>query len=685
MPDPSDTKTFTLGANRAWAGTLLAIGCLLSLAMAFEVDRRQRATRTERLEARGGEILAALVRGMNAPLEVLAYVPPFFQSSVYVSSEEFDTFAAPALARHSSITSVLWTPRVRHRERGDFEEAIRKRYWEDFTLKHRSAEGGLETSPPRDFYFPLLYALPITPAIRGVDVYQRDELRGAIDRAISNGEPSVSASFTLIQDPSAPLAIMVFAPVYAKDAPVGSPAERRAAIVGVTSALLRVEPLVESALQGLHLAPLELSLDDHSNESEPVSLYLSKKAKEARADPWDLSNQNPVLWTRSFEFGDRSWMASISGPKNALGRSTLPFETALLGFLLSLSVAGGMAAISSVTRLRHQIEASRQLGQYTLERRIGKGGMGTVYRARHSMLRRPTAVKVISPGAMNDRGLQRFEREVRYTSELSHPNTIAIYDYGHTPGGVFYYAMEYLEGVGLDHLVKACGPQPAARVHNILVQASGALAEAHHLGLIHRDIKPSNLMLCERGGISDMLKVLDFGLVKPMDENLDLDVSSDNTFLGTPLYMSPETISEPQKVGPAADVYALCAAGYYLLTGEPVFNGKSVVEICSRHLSDAPIPPSERRPGCSSPGLDRILLLGLAKAPSDRPADGSALLELLEALDDLGHEWTQQDAREWWSTSGTELMAERSASEETIDTDVSDHTLNVDLGHRSKS
>ncbi|MCB1188769.1 serine/threonine protein kinase, partial [bacterium] len=180
--------------------------------------------------------------------------------------------------------------------------------------------------------------------------------------------------------------------------------------------------------------------------------------------------------------------------------------------------------------------------------------------------RRPTAVKLLDLDKVNDDSIQRFEREVQLTCQLNHPNTVAIYDYGRTPEGVFYYAMEYLDGLTLQSLVERYGPQPEARVIRILTQICGSLFEAHSLGLVHRDIKPANIMINRRGGETDIVKVLDFGLVKALDEGKQAGVTGGNMMTGTPLYMSPEAIQTPQLVDPRTDIYAVGAVGYFLLT-----------------------------------------------------------------------------------------------------------------------
>ena len=305
----------------------------------------------------------------------------------------------------------------------------------------------------------------------------------------------------------------------------------------------------------------------------------------------------------------------------------------------------GTAATAMVSHaiygLRQEVRRAMQLGQYLLEEKIGEGGMGAVYRAKHAMLRRPTAIKLVTESTSHS--LERFEREVRITARLTHPNTIAIFDYGRTPDGVFYYAMEYLEGASLERLVDQHGPQPAARVVHLVTQMCGALEEAHGVGLVHRDIKPANVMLTERGGIPDFVKVLDFGLVKERAE-LDSNVTNENTVLGTPHYMAPESIRDGNTVDARADLYAVGATAYFLLTGKQVFEGANLVEVCAKHLHTAPIPPSERRAGISSE-LDAIVMTCLAKDPKDRPADAATLAKLLR---ETGLAWSREDADQWW-------------------------------------
>ena len=316
---------------------------------------------------------------------------------------------------------------------------------------------------------------------------------------------------------------------------------------------------------------------------------------------------------------------------------------------------------------------ARQLGQYTLEEKIGEGGMGEVYRAHHAMLRRPTAVKLLRVDRATKTDIARFEREVRLTSRLTHPNTIAIFDYGRTADGVFYYAMELLPGVSLDRLVKTLGPLPPARVIHILRQVCESLAEAHGIGLIHRDIKPANIILCERGGAFDVAKVLDFGIVKDLSANGDQELTRAGTFTGTPQYLSPEAIRTPGDVDVRSDVYALGAVAYFLLAGRPVFEGLTVPEVCAKHLNETPIPLSEGAEQLIPEDLDRVVLACLEKDPASRPATVVELYDALTACEDSGS-WSREDARLWWDDN--EQLVDAIVARMSVDE--GEHTFAVD-------
>ena len=372
----------------------------------------------------------------------------------------------------------------------------------------------------------------------------------------------------------------------------------------------------------------------------------------------------------SFSHGGETWWAGFGsheytqGDQNRLWAAVLIPESdylegiakqrnLVLSIILGVGVIAAVAIVlTSLRRIRQRLrqavsQIESKLGQYRLQQKIGDGGNGAVYRARHALLRRPTAIKIMRPEfARSESAKARFEHEVQITAGLTHPNTVAIYDYGQTPEGTLYYAMEYLTGFTLDDLVGIKGPLAPARVLHILDQVCGSLAEAHGKGLIHRDVKPANIMLCERGGLHDVVKVLDFGLVKESGED-DPHVTQTNVLVGTPQYMAPEVISAPGQASPKSDLYAIGAVAYYLLTGHNVFGGASTVEICAMHLHDAPVPPSERTAEPLPADLEAIVLQCLEKDPDKRPGSAAALGSALHACALFGR-WSARDAGDWW-------------------------------------
>jgi serine/threonine protein kinase len=322
----------------------------------------------------------------------------------------------------------------------------------------------------------------------------------------------------------------------------------------------------------------------------------------------------------------------------------------------------------------------KQLGQYTLEEKIGAGGMGVVYRARHALLRRETAVKLLLPERADAAAIARFEREVCLTCQLTHPNTIQVYDYGRTPDGIFYYAMEFLRGVNLHDLITRFGPQPEGRVVYILAQICDSLAEAHALGLIHRDIKPANIFVCRRGGVADCVKVLDFGLVHEYRaaeaEGTSLALANDNVIEGTPWFTPPEAIRGVGQIDPRSDLYSLGALGYYLLTGQFIFDAESIPEIHQKQLDSAPIPPHERTANPISPELEQLVLCCLEKTPELRPQSAGELQQLLLATP-AAASWTPEARTFWWDAydyqspiSPTETEAAQSTGLATVSIDL---------------
>ena len=339
----------------------------------------------------------------------------------------------------------------------------------------------------------------------------------------------------------------------------------------------------------------------------------------------------------------------------------------------------GLAALASrvIHRLRKEVSDIQKLGQYTLERKLGEGAMGVVYEAKHGMLKRPTAIKLLRPEVADRDALDRFRREVQLTAKLTHPNTVTIYDYGRTPNGLFYYAMELLSGATLTQVVDAGGPQPVERVVRILRDAALALNEAHDVGLIHRDIKPSNIMLARQGGIPDVTKVLDFGLVKNLGQVDDLEQTNTMSIKGTPHYLSPEAIQDPQGIDARTDLYALGAVGYYLLAGRHVFEGKTIMEVCLHHLHTEPLPLSETSSQEVPAELEALIFSCLSKSQSDRPKSGQEFADALDRLDVA--RWTRASAEAWWDTFGGDIES----AEEPLSPNATEQTVAIDFDERS--
>jgi serine/threonine-protein kinase len=320
---------------------------------------------------------------------------------------------------------------------------------------------------------------------------------------------------------------------------------------------------------------------------------------------------------------------------------------------LFLLIGAGMAICGSIllNGLRNELHQARKFGQYRLVRKLGEGGMGEVYLAEHRLLKRPCALKLIKAGAGSDPvALARFEREVQSAARLSHPNTIEIFDYGHTDDGTFYYVMEYLKGLSLSELVRRDGPLPPGRVIYIFRQVCAGLAEAHGLGLIHRDLKPANILLAVRGGESDVAKVLDFGLVKLTRDPGAVELSSEMTVSGTPMYMAPEQAVGDRSLDARADIYALGAMMYYALTGQPPFTGETPFIIMMAQARDPVVPPAQVRPGVP-PDLEQVVLRCLAKRAGDRYRTVKALGDALGACASAS-EWGPNRADAWWTAEG---------------------------------
>jgi len=315
---------------------------------------------------------------------------------------------------------------------------------------------------------------------------------------------------------------------------------------------------------------------------------------------------------------------------------------------LVIAAVAALASALKMLQLKSELGDGRRLGAYVLGRRIGEGGMANVYLARHDLLKRPTAVKLLKPARATDEMIARFEREAQLASSLAHPNTVEIFDYGRTRDGLFYYAMEYLDGVTAADLVTRDGHVPVARAVYLLRQVCAGLAEAHAKGLVHRDVKPENLMVCRRGGEYDVVKILDFGMVKNIASPHSRDLTRGLRILGTPLYMAPERLNNPADVDARADIYAVGAVAYFLLTGKKLFEAPDDLALTTRILNEEPQRVAAVAPQPIPAELDILVAACLEKKREDRPQRIAGLVETFAALSSELR-WTQREAEDWWA------------------------------------
>jgi CHASE1-domain containing sensor protein len=656
------------GQRRAIAA--LVVGLALTGIATFTVRHEERVARREAFERRATELSAALRSHLELPLETVRLMPALFDGPAPISREDFLGLVGPSLARHPGIAYLEWAPEVLGPERAEFERRLRESGMPGFFIGDPGPDGKLVAAPPRPRHLPLLYLAPASDSVVGMDLTFEPTRRELALRALSEDMLTVSPQFRLIEDPPDERSVAVYAPLIRPRHPSSDPRGPRR---GLAILIVRLAPMVRTVL-GDKLDTLDMTLVDESSPGVRDVLFESRPGLSQRKDAEFTDS-----FVQEFPFHSRHWSLRFLAKPGSSSAAMLSPVIGGFGALLSLAAMLILGTLHFARRLRSEVHAAQQIGQYRLVRKLGEGGMGIVYEAEHALLRRPTAVKVISPRAVGREALERFEREVKATSQLTHPNTVAVYDYGRAPDGGFYYAMEYLPGANTEQIVRTAGPMPDSRVVSLLRQVCGSLSEAHAAGLVHRDIKPANLMCCLRGGIHDFVKVLDFGLVKNVRaSDRDPVASAAGAIVGTPHYMAPEIVLG-RGASPASDLYALGAVAYFLLTGSELFQSDTLLGVIAHHVSDIPIPPSRRLGAPVHAGLEALVLRCLAKSAAERPASAK---ELREALDQLDlPDWTQTQAAAFWARERVRIEAAVAAEQGQAATSFRD-TLVVDLQDR---
>ncbi len=351
-----------------------------------------------------------------------------------------------------------------------------------------------------------------------------------------------------------------------------------------------------------------------------------------------------------------------------------------LALLSVFEIVIAVISASTIHSLRAKAFEAKRLGHYQLKKAIGSGGMGEVWEAEHHMLASPAAIKLIRPDMVAagdtpaaEAVLRRFEREAKATASLRSPHTVTVHDFGIAADGTFYYVMEMLPGVDLDRLVRRFGPLEPGRAVHLLRQVCDSLSEAHDRGLVHRDVKPANIFACRLGRSHDFVKLVDFGLAKSHGAALESEASltQEGSIIGTPAYMAPETVLGKADTGPRADIYSLGCVGYWLLTGEVVFDEETSMAVAVAHVKNAPTPPSQRSNRVIPAALEAVILACLEKDPGNRPQSADEVRRLLDECLPSDGAWDESLAEEWWTMhmpdeSLTDSTGRRSAHFESV-------------------
>lgn len=626
--------------SRLWVGGVFAAGVALTALVVTHHANAHRAAQASEFARSARAVANHMEENLLAPLGSLHAVHALRLATPPLDRAAFARFARPLMRLHPSLAALEWVVIVPDEERAAFEEELTAELGRPAHIIEPDTSGQLSVAPKRERYSVLVRMQPELESLLGLNIEFEPERIRMVQKGIDHAAVSVSAKTRLVEDPPEVYSILVYDPIFRDDTIPASVEERRKQIDAFAMALYRIAPLVRAAIERADLSGADVALIDNAPKLARDQRLLFQTRKGAEQPPKDH-----LVYSQDIRFADRAWTVLLSRETNLPLKALLGWAAA--GVLASALAAALMYAFARAARWQRKYQALKAMGQYTLLREIGSGAMGCVYEARHALLRRRAAIKVIASAEASEEEIQRFDREAQLTSQLSHPNSVVLFDYGRTERGDFYYAMEFVPGITLEELVRQQGAQGPARVRHLLLQICGALAEAHELGFVHRDVKPSNIMLTTRGGIYDFIKVLDFGLAK-ITHAPDQQLSQVGAVIGTPRYMAPECFAGGEAVTPRSDIYAVGCVAYFLLCGRDAFMQTDNASLAMAHLTTPPPPLQDASGVPPPPALERIVQRCLAKAPEQRFSSMRQLMASLERCDLQA--WSQIEAAASWES-----------------------------------
>ncbi len=597
-------------------------------------DRARTAQRLAR-ERAAAEVSFAVTERVSLPAEALQTLGAVIAHSPTIDRATFESVAASVHRRTPRVYALEWAPMVADAQRPAVEARARAEGRPSFAILEPAASG-LVPAAARPRYLPVLYAFPDNAGV-GFDVLSRAEAKAVFDLACSSGRGVFSPRYRLIEDSEDIASVILYEPVWHGGRVPDDAAARCRDIAGVVILIFRVGDMVRDAIARSDGRAFDVILHDVTGGIE-VLLFEIRAGAAARAA---LASHHDA----PLELHGRTWRLRV-GEVTAPPSPLLPL--AIGGALTVLAVSLGGAAAWLLLH-RRRLRSMSRLGQYRVDREIGRGAMGVVYQAQHLLLQRPAALKLLAPDLVDAASRARFEREVRLAAKLQHPSVVQVYDFGVTAEGLFFYAMELLDGLTVRDLIANHAPLPPARAADIVRQVAQALREAHGKRIIHRDLAPANLMLTVRGETYDVVKVLDFGLVKRIrtlagDEDQRGPATAEGIVIGSPGFIAPEVL-RGKVADERVDIYALGAVWYGLLAGRLPYSGATAAATIQSQLRAMPVPLNKLVPELPPPLIE---LVTDCMQPDPRLRLRS-MSELLQRLDALGlPPWPQEQARVWW-------------------------------------